>query len=105
MEYSIDEIFKMNLDENHNSIIPINNIYKICKAVIKIELMNGTEASGFFILLKRKKPFYCLMINEHVISFNIIENKETIKIQYDNKEKNMQIKLDREERIIISLME
>ena len=45
------------------------------------------------------------MINEHVISFNIIENKETIKIQYDNKEKNMQIKLDREERIIISLME
>ena len=106
MEYSIDEIFKMNLDENHNSIIPINNIYKICKAVIKIELPNRAEASGFFILLTRKeKPFYCLMTNEHVISSNMIENKETIKIQYDNKEKNMQIILDREERIIISLME
>ena len=62
MEFTINEILKMNLNENHNSIIPINNIYKICKAVIKIELMNGTEASGFFILLKRKKTF--LLFND-----------------------------------------
>ena len=45
------------------------------------------------------------MTNHHVISSEIVQNKEEIKIKYENKQNNLTIRLDPEERIILCLME
>ena len=75
------------------------------KATVKIQLSNGI-GTGFFIKLERnKKPFYCLMTNQHVITPEMIQNKEIISI-FDNEERlRGQIKLNQKERIIICFLE
>ena len=40
------------------------------------------------------------MTNEHVVTKNMIENENTIKVYYDNEKKNVKIKLNPNERII-----
>ena len=50
------ELENVNIDEN--PMIQMNKIYEILKAVVKIELNSGIEASGFFIQVNRNnKPF------------------------------------------------
>ena len=78
------ELENVNIDEN--PMIQMNKIYEILKAVVKIELNSGIEASGFFIQVNRNnKHFYVLMTNHHVISSKIVQNKEEITIKYENK--------------------
>ena len=85
----------------NNNMIPMDNVYDICKATIKIELKNFVKASGFFLKFERNnKDFYCIMTNQHVIKPDIIRNKEEILIIYENEKKNFTIKLDKKERII-----
>ena len=85
----------------NNNMIPMDNVYDICKATIKIELKNFVKASGFFLKFERNnKDLYCIMTNQHVIEPNIIRNKEEILIIYENEKKNFTIKLDKKERII-----
>ena len=97
-EYIIKDEIKFN-----NSIIkPIDKTMKVAKGTVKIELSNDKGvASGFFLQLKRNnKNFYCLMTNAHVINEDMIKNKEKIKIKYDIEEKELNLELNEEERII-----
>jgi len=84
----------------NNNLIKVDNDYNICKATIKIKL-NIHIVSGFFIKLKRNyKDFYCIMTNQHVITPELINNKNEILIKYDNEKKYLIIKLDIKERIV-----
>jgi len=85
----------------NNSIKKYKKSYNICKSTIKIELKNGSKASGFFIKYKReKKPFYCIMTNHHVIPPELTDNGESILIKYDGEEKNLKLVLNQKERHI-----
>ena len=85
----------------NNNMIPMDNVYDICKATIKIILKNNRIGSGFFLKFERNnKNFYCIMTNQHVIESNIVRKKEEIVIIYENEKKNITIKLDKKERII-----
>ena len=54
-------------------------------------------SSGFLIkLFKGDEDFFCLMTNEHVITKDIIKNKEKIKFYYDNESKSKEIYLNSE---------
>ena len=85
-----------------NPIDPIDKTMKVAKGTVKIELSNDKGlASGFFLQLKRNnKNFYCLMTNAHVVNEDMIKNKEKIKIKYDIEEKELNLELNEEERII-----
>ena len=92
----IDEVLQ-NKSEIHN----IPNIPIISKGTVKIEF-NGRKASGFFLKSQRnKKPFHCLLTNQHVITSDMVNNKETITIKYDNENKELKLKLNPTKRIIV----
>ena len=42
----------------NNSIKKYKKSYNICKSTIKIELKNGSKASGFFLNIKEKKSHF-----------------------------------------------
>ena len=96
-EYIIKDEIKLD-----NPIDPIDKTMKVAKGTVKIELSNDKGlASGFFLQLKRNnKNFYCLMTNAHVVNEDMIKNKEKIKIKYDIEEKELNLELNEEERII-----
>ena len=96
-EYIIKDEIKLN-----NPIDPIDKTMKVAKGTVKIELSNDKGlASGFFLQLKRNnKNFYCLMTNAHVVNEDMIKNKEKIKIKYDIEGKELNLELNKEERII-----
>ena len=78
----------------------IDNIYKISKGTLKIEIDN-TIGSGFFLKFKRNnKPFYCIMTNNHVITSDYVDNNEKVTIIYENETKKLSFRLDPAERII-----
>ena len=92
----IDEVLQNN-SEIHN----IPNIPKISKGTVKIEF-NDRKASGFFLKCQRnKEPFHCLLTNQHVITSDMVNNKETITIKYDNENKVLQLELNPKRRIIV----
>ena len=94
-QYIINQAIMRNSDLN-----PINNIMEIGKSICKI-ITSKSLGTGFLIKLNKKnKQFYCLMTNEHVIKQNMISNKETIKVFYDNQRKNFELELDKNERFI-----
>ena len=65
----------------NNNMIPMDNVYDICKATIKIELKNFVKASGFFLKFERNnKIFYCIMTNQHIVDSNMVRNKDEILI-------------------------
>ena len=79
----------------------ISNISKfICK--IKIKTPKGTiYGTGFLLRFYiEQEVFYCLISNEHVISKEIINNKNNVDISYDNEIKSVNIKLDSNKRYI-----
>ena len=97
----MEDNYIINQGLNPNSDLkPIDNLLDIGKSICKI-ITSHSIGTGFLIKLNRnKKPFYCLMTNEHVITQKMISNKETININYDNQHKNLEIKLDTNERCI-----
>ena len=103
MEYEKDFSNQMMTNDSEMNIPDKNSIKS--KATVKIKVPKGT-GTGFFIKLERnKKPFYCLMANQHVIEYEMILNKEIIFL-YDNEERLIsEIKLNIKERIIICFME
>ena len=79
------------LDRNINKVSPC-----VCKVII-----NEFNGSGFFIKLNiNNKILFCLMTNEHVITREMVENKENIEIKYDYETKGIKINLDNTERLI-----
>ena len=87
--------------------IPLN-LLKTFKSLCKIEYKEkiGEEyknkiGSGFLIKLeKRNEDFFCLITNEHVISKDMLKKKEKITFYFDGEEKENEIYLNRDERII-----
>ena len=91
-----------NAISNNTNILEINNVCETWKSTIKIELKDGSKASGFFIKYSRNnKPFYCLMTNQHVIDDELTKKDEEILIKYENEKRQLKIELNKEERIII----
>ena len=103
MEYEKDFSNQMMTNDSEMNIPDKNSIKS--KATVKIKF-SSCVGSGFFIKLERnKKPFYCLMTNQHVIESEMIQNEEIIFL-YDNEERLIsEIKLNIKERIIICFME
>ena len=86
---------------NKSQINKIDNIIKISKGTVKIELTNGEKGSGFFLKFNRNnKPFYCLMTNQHVITSDMVNRGENILIKYENETKTLSIKLNSKNRNI-----
>ena len=89
---------------DNNQIIPFNYQNKIAKCTAKIFLPDNGKGSGFFTKFKRNnKLFYCLLTNQHVIEPEMIVDGYEIIIKYDNESKELKIKLDKQERIILCL--
>ena len=85
-----------------NPIKNLDNIYNVSKGTIKIIFKNGDISSGFFLKFERnKKPFHCLMTNEHALTKDRINKKEKIIIKYENEKKELSLELNKEERIIL----
>ena len=84
-----------------SNMYPVNPyLYKVCRSICKIIYPNNV-GTGFFIkLFKNGKPLLLLMTNEHVITKNMIENKQTIDVYYNNQKKKINITLDRHKRYI-----
>ena len=81
-------------------LIPIDSIVPATKSLCKI-ITNYKIASGFLIkLFKGEEDFYCLISNEHIITKNMIKNKEKITFLYDSESKRKEIYLNNEERYI-----
>ena len=81
-------------------LIPIDSIVPATKSLCKI-ITNYRIASGFLIkLFKGEENFYCLISNEHIITKNMIKNKEKITFLYDSERKRKEIYLNNEERYI-----
>ena len=54
------------------------------KSMSKIET-SFSIASGFLIkFFKNEQDFFCMMTNEHIITKDMIKNKDTIHFYYDN---------------------
>ena len=96
-----NEVFIQN-----NELIPMNNIFNICKSTIQIITNKKSgiyKSSGFFIRFQKdNKRFYCIMTNDHCVSQNLINKEKEITIEYENKKKELTIKLNPKERFMKS---
>jgi len=84
-----------------------NTLYNITKSLCKIVVQSVKEevfGIGFFIYIKLDKIIPCLMTNFKYINKNLIDSKEIIAIQLENK-KVINIKLDEKERFIKHLIQ
>ena len=74
--------------EMHQINVPIVEASKsVCKVITPKDI-----GSGFLIkFFKDQQDFFCLMTNEHVITKELIEKKETITFYYDSESKNREI--------------
>ena len=88
-----------NMEEKRNEAIIYNSpliqipdtVITVTKSLCKI-LARNKVSSGFLIkLFKGDEDFFCLMTNEHVITKDLIKNKEKIKFYYDNESKSKEI--------------
>ena len=92
--------------QNNSPINQIKNISNISKGTVKIAMKDGSFGSGCFLKLERnKKPFYCLITNQHVINSEMVEKKEKITIYYDNEKKKISVFLNRDKRVIVCFQE
>jgi hypothetical protein len=72
---------------------------------VKILFSEGGGSGFFFKFLRNKKPFYCLMTNNHVITPRLINKNKEIRLFYENETKQLDIILNKAERIIVCLSE
>ena len=72
----------------------------VSKSICKIKIDNST-GTGFLLKIPiDQEKFYCLISNEHVINTNLIKDKRTINISYENEFRTAQIKLEENKRYI-----
>ena len=90
--------------EIHDPIF-LNVSKSICK--IRIDTNFGSfGGSGFFLkFLINGKFYYWLVTNEHVITKEMINNKNTIQVYYNIENNNINIKLQQDERYIQTFKE
>ena len=77
------------------------NIVIISPSICKIKYLNR-KGTGFLIKLKKtnEEYIYFLMTNEHVITRDLVESKENIKIFYNLGTKENEIDLNKDKRFI-----
>ena len=90
--------------ENSPLIKIDRNISNVSKSICKIKIETPLRikyGTGFLLRFYiDQESFYCLVSNEHVISKETIDNKNTINILYDNEFKSVNIELDQNKRYI-----
>ena len=96
-------------DRTNEELIPgsemhsVNScLYEVCRSICKIIFPNKVGTAFFIKLFKNDKPLFTLMTNEHIITKDMIEKKETIEVYYDNQKKRIKITLNKEKRFIQS---
>ena len=95
-----DEIINEAEVDGSNLVKLDTNLCKVCRSICKI-LAQNKKGSGFLIkLTKGKKPFYCLMTNEHVINEEMVDSKNEIVIYFDSENERRELQLDRKKRFI-----
>ena len=83
-------------------MLPMENSFDLGLSTVRILVKECKRASGVFLKTQRNnKPFYSILTNEHVISSDMINQKKSIIIKYQNQKKELELKLDKKERIII----
>ena len=82
-----------------DSSIP-DNILSISKSIVKIKFQNKMNLGFLIKFFKGDNDFFCLITPGEVISQEMIEHKEEIKLFYDNEEKIKTIHLNPQERFI-----
>ena len=86
-------------DSHENNNIP-KTILKASKSLCRIDI-SSNSFSGFLIkFLRRKKDFYCLMMNGKIITQEYLEESNSIIFYYDNGKKSNKINLNPDERYI-----
>ena len=98
---------KANLKENEGNTkestiieLPSPSILKRLKSICKIDTSKKVSTGFFIEFFTSEKEFFCLMTNEHIITSELIKERKTIKVYYDNDSKVKEIKLNPEERFI-----
>ena len=85
------------------------NLLNVSKSVCKIRIdtnQGSFGGSGFFLkFLINGKFYYWLVTNEHVITKEMINNKYIVNVSYNIESKNINIKLDQNERYIKTFKE
>ena len=79
-----------------------NTIYRITKSLCKISIQSNRDESfgiGFFIYIQLDNKIPCLITNYQNLNKEIIDNKNTVIIQFEN-QKVIAIKLDSNQRFI-----
>ena len=85
-------------DTGHAKKMPLGQINKFAPSVCKISI-GESVATGFFLKIKKKKEYYFLVTNFHVISQQNVNSRLVILITLENK-KEINIKLEDDKRII-----
>ena len=97
---------KIQTDDSLVKPIPISYILNISKSIclIKVEFRNESKYGKGFLLKfwnnDIQDTFYCLMTNSHVITKDVIQNKDNVYICFDDQSKTRKIQLNEEERYI-----
>ena len=90
-------------DTKHAPLITESSSEILYNSIVRINISNKLEGTGFFIKFKIKgKQIKCLLTCNHVINDEYINSKEIIDIYYGkvNQEINKKIKLDKNIRLI-----
>ena len=83
-------------------MLPMEHSFDLGLSTVRIIINEDENASGVFLKTQRNnKPFYSLLTNAHVISSEMIDQKKSIIVKYQNQKKQLELKLDKKERIII----
>lgn len=80
--------------------LPPLSVLQTSKSICKIETPFQVSSGFFLKFFKGEEDFFCLMTNEHIITKELIEQKQKINIYYDNESKVKEIPLNPEERFI-----
>ena len=94
----VPEVKSEKEEEVHNKYYL--KIYEICKSICWIVIHDNIITGFLIVLFRGKKSFLCLICNDYEMMKKRIESNKTIKIYYDNQNKNTEIKLNKNERYI-----
>ena len=88
-------------NETDNPLIQLDiNMINATKSVCKI-IAKGQNGTGFLLkAFKNNKEFYCLITNEHIITKDMVDDKEKIIIYYDTENEFREITLNKDKRFI-----
>ena len=97
VNYRINEMFIKN-----SNLKEIDLLFDVCKSVCK-DILPDCIGTGFFLkIMKKNKPFKCLITCEHIIKRQMIDSKIKVLIYYNNQEDYFKINLNESERFIRS---